>query len=50
MVQSVRLKLDMSILLGGAIIFSFSAYFLIRVPISSLLTTVFVNIGGKFGK
>ena len=50
MVPFVTTKLDMSILLGCVIIFSFSAYSLIEVPISSLLTTVFLNIGGKFEK
>ena len=50
MVPFVRIKLDMSTFLGYAIIFSFSAYSLIRLPISSLLTIVFLNVGGKFQK
>ena len=50
MVPFVREKVDMSIQLVFAIIFSFSAYSLIKVPISSLLTTVVLNIGGKFEK
>ena len=50
MVPFVRLKLDISILLGCAIHFSFSAYSLIKVPISSLLTTAFLKIGKKFEK
>ena len=47
MVPFVRIKLDMSILLGFGIIFSFSAYSLIKVSTLFLLTTVFSKVGGK---
>ena len=50
MVPFVQIKLDMSILLGCGIIASFSAYSFIRLPISSLLTTVLLNMGGKLEK
>ena len=50
MVPFVRTKLDMSILLGCAIIISHSAYSFIKLPLFFLLTTVLLNLGGKFEK
>ena len=50
MVPFNGIKLGISILLSCGIIFSFSAYYLIKLPISSLLTPVLLNIGGKFEK
>ena len=47
MVPFVRIKLDMSILLGFGLTFSFSAYSLIKVSTLFLLTTVFSKVGGK---
>ena len=45
MVPFVRIKLDMSILLGCGIIPSFSENSFIKSPISFLLTTVFLKDG-----
>ena len=45
-VSFLRLKLDMSILLGCDIFPFFSAYSFIKSPISFLLTTVFLKIRG----
>ena len=50
MVPFLRIKLDMSNLLGWIIIFSYSAYCFVRLPISSLLTTVFLNMVVKLEK
>ena len=46
-VPLVGWKHDISLLLGWAIQFSFSAYFLIKIPISALLTTVFFEYWRK---
>ena len=50
MVPFVRIKLYMGILLGCDIIPSFSGYSFINSPISFLLTTVILNMGGKLEK
>ena len=43
-------KLHMNLLLGCKIIPSFSAYCFIKSPISFLLTTVFLKVGGNLAK
>ena len=50
MVPFLRWKLDMSNLLGCDIIPSVYAYSFIKSPISFLLTTLFLKIGGKLAK
>ena len=47
-VQLVDWKLDMSITLRWILYFCFCAYFLVKAPISSMLTTKFLNMRGYF--
>ena len=50
MVPFVRMKLVMRILLGSDIFPSFSANTFFQSPVSFLLTTVFLNMGGELEK